>query len=104
MDHTHKPSSGQNSHATPVSAARKVTKAKMAMKRQPSSRIGTKKLVNIPSVGLGQAEDLPGVDQVGIADLILVGAVDHGVMDTLAVVNACNVPEIVSPAHDQVPA
>src|SRR5262245_2341066 len=69
IDHSVRTISGQNSQASPVNAARKVISAKAATKRQPSSRIGTKKFGSMRSVDLGQAEDLAGIDQIGIADL-----------------------------------
>ena len=39
------------------------------------------------------------VDQVRVADLILVGAVDQGVLETGTIVRARNVPETVA-THD----
>src|SRR5215470_7545983 len=101
IDHSVRPISGQNSQAIPVSAASKVMKAKMAMKRQPSSRIGTKKLASIQSVDLGDAEHLAWIDQIGIADLILVRAVDQNVVHAMAVVSARDVPQVVALHHHQ---
>src|SRR5476651_781807 len=87
--------SGQNSHAWPVRAPRKARPAKMAMKRHPSSRIGMKKLAST-SVYLGKAEILAGVYQIGIANLIFVRVEDDRVLQTLAIVSARDVPEIVA--------
>src|SRR6187549_674400 len=70
--------------------------AKIAMKRQPSCRMGTKKFASIGSVDLGQAEGLSRIDQIGIADLILVGLEDGGEAPTFAVMRAGDVPEIVA--------
>src|SRR5262245_13859854 len=56
------------------------------------------------SVGLGQAEDLARVDQVRIADLILVRAIDQGVLEAGTVVCTRNVPEIVTAHDDQAAA
>src|SRR5579883_1842120 len=90
---------GQNSQASPVSAARNVTAAKIAMNRQPSCRMGTKKFASMGSVDLGKAEDLTGVDQVGVANLALVGVEDRRIAPAFAVVRAGDIPQIVA-AHD----
>src|SRR5476651_1678408 len=87
--------SGQNSHACPVRAPTKARPAKRAMKRHPSSRIGMKKLAST-SVYLGKAEILAGVYQIGVANLIFVGIEDDRVLQTLAIMSARDVPEIVA--------
>ena len=45
----------------------------------------------VRSVDLGQAEDLARVDQVRVAELVLVGAIDQGVSEAVAVACARNV-------------
>jgi hypothetical protein len=51
--------------------------------------------VFVRSVDCGQPEDLARVDQVGIPDLVLVGAIDQGVAEAIAVACARNLPETV---------
>jgi hypothetical protein len=51
------------------------------------------------SVDLGQVEDLARIDQVRIADLILICAVDQGVLEAGTLVRPRNVPETVA-THD----
>ena len=54
------------------------------------------------SVDLGQAEDLSGVYQIGILNLILVCGENDGVTPPRTIVRLRNVPEIVS-LHDVQP-
>jgi hypothetical protein len=53
----------------------------------------------VRSIGFGEAEDLARVDQVRVADLILIRAVDQGVLETGTIVRTRNVPETVA-THD----
>src|SRR5476649_2722769 len=91
----------------PVNAASRVMPAKIAMKRQPSSRTGIRKFasMNAPlksarlpaaSVGLGQGEHLAGVYQIRVANLVFVGVKNDGVAQPLAIMGARDVPEIVA--------
>jgi hypothetical protein len=49
---------------------------------------------------LRQDENLSRIDQVGIADLIAVGLVDHGVAYPVAVCRAADLPKVVAPDYD----